>query len=157
LIRGLFGLLLTALLAGAPAAAQQNHPLLRLLVLGADAKPIHTAKSTGVDDTAVAAFSSRRGRSITAAFLGHPIDDALLDDIRDQLAAYYSSILRPFVDIAIPVQDVAGGVLRVNIVETTRGRVTVEGNRWFDSKQYTASNIRMPSARRRAARSIFKA
>jgi hemolysin activation/secretion protein len=142
-VRCLFGLLLTALLACAPAEAQEDRPLLRLLVLGANDSPVRAAKSAGVDDTAVPALASRRARSVTAAFLGRPIDDALLGDIRDQLATYYSSISRPFVDIAIPAQDVAGGVLRVNIIETKRGRVTVEGNRWFDAKQYTDA-IRAP-------------
>lgn len=143
LIRGLFGLLLTALLASAPAMAQQDRPLLRLLVFGADSSPIRPDKQAGVDDAAVPALASRRARAMTAAFLGRPIDDDLLADIREQLAAYYTSISRPFVDIAIPVQDVAGGMLRVNIVETKRGRVTVEGNRWFDARQYTDA-IRTP-------------
>jgi hypothetical protein len=66
LIRGLLGLLLTALLGSIPAMAQQDRPLLRLLVFGADAKPIHTEKSMDVDDTAVAARSSRRGRGSVA-------------------------------------------------------------------------------------------
>jgi hypothetical protein len=61
---GLFGLLLTALLASIPAAADQDH--LRLLVFGADARPIQPAKSQGVDDSAVA-LSSRAGRSMTGA------------------------------------------------------------------------------------------
>jgi hemolysin activation/secretion protein len=133
LIRGLFGLLL----AGVPALAQQDAPTLRLLILGNDASPIRSAKSQGVDDSAVPALASRAGRVVTAGFLGQPIDDTLLADIRDALAAYYSLLSRPFVDIAIPAQDVAEGSLRVNVIETKRGKVSVEGNRWFDTRQYT--------------------
>jgi hemolysin activation/secretion protein len=144
--RGLIGLvcvLLSATLASIPAAAQQDGPLLRLLVLGADSRPIQSARAQGVDDAAVPTLASPAARSITARFIGQPIDDALLADIRDILAAYYQQLGRPFVDIAIPVQDVAAGTLRVNVIETKRGKIVVEGNRWFDAEQY-ASAIRTP-------------
>lgn len=142
-LTGLFGLLLTAILASEPAAAQQDQPTLRLLVLGSDTGVIQPAKSQGVDDAAVPALGSQAGRSMTAAFVGRPIDDALLDDIRDQLTAYYTALSRPFVDIAIPVQDVVDGTLRVNVIEAKRGQLTVEGNRWFDAQQYIDA-IRTP-------------
>jgi hemolysin activation/secretion protein len=139
LLGALLHLLMSALLLGAPAAAQQDGPVLRLLVLGSDPGPIVPDQTRGVDDAAVPTLASPAGRSVTAGFIGERIDDALLADIRDALAAYYEELGRPFVDIAIPVQDVADGTLRVNVIETRRGRILVNGNRWFDAGQYEAA------------------
>jgi hemolysin activation/secretion protein len=133
---GRLGLLLISVLACFPAAAQQDQPALRLLILGADARDIQPPRSGGVVDTAVPVLATPAARTMTASFIGQPIDDALLAAIRDRLIAYYEAIGRPFVEIAIPTQDVADGTLRVNVIERKRGQIRVEGNRWFDDKQY---------------------
>lgn len=138
------GLLLTAILISHHALAQQDPLVLRLLVFRPDTKQAVSARAAGVDDAAVPALATAEGRSITGAFIGRRIDEALLAEIRDGLADYYGRIGRPFVDIAIPAQDVVKGTLRVNVLETTRGQVTVEGNRWFDARQYIDA-IRIPS------------
>jgi hemolysin activation/secretion protein len=135
-------LLLIFILACYPVAARQDQPVLRLLVLGSNAGPIHRSKTSGVDDDAVSALSTPAARAVTSAFIGRPIDDTLLAKIRDRLAAYYNSIGRPFVEIVIPTQDVVSGTLRVNVIESKRGRIRVEGNRWFDDQQYIGA-IRM--------------
>jgi hemolysin activation/secretion protein len=132
-------LLLIVILACSPAAAQQDHPVLRLLVLGPGSQPMASARPAGVDDAALPALHTAAGRKVTAAFIGRPIDDALLADIPDRLTAYYASIGRPFVVIVIPAQDIAAGTLQVNVIETKRGRIRVEGNRWFDDQQYIGS------------------
>jgi hemolysin activation/secretion protein len=128
-------------MASSLAAAQSDKPALRLLVLASDPAPIQTPtpskpESTGVNDAAVPALSTPAARRITAAFVGLPIDDTLLQKISAQLTAYYASIGRPFVTIAIPAQDVADGILRVNVLEVRRGRLQVEGNHWFNDQQY---------------------
>jgi hemolysin activation/secretion protein len=129
-------LLLIFVLAGFQASAQHDVPVLRLLVLAPDSRPIQPAKQSGVEVAAVAALSTPAARRMAASFIGRPIDDALLADIRNRLTEYCASVGRPFVDIAIPTQDVGGGVLRVNVIEKRRGRVRVDGNRWFDDQQY---------------------
>jgi hemolysin activation/secretion protein len=136
---GWLGLLLISILACCPASAQPDRPELRLLVFGSDTQPIQAAEPSGVQDAAVPALTTPAARKLTATFLGRPIDDALTADIRDRLVEYYRSIGRPFVEIAIPAQDVGDGILRVNIIETTRGRLRVEGNHWFDDQQYLRS------------------
>jgi hemolysin activation/secretion protein len=133
------GLPLIVILACTQAAAQQDLPVLRLLVLVPDSQPMMSARPAGVDDAAVPALRTATGRKVTAAFIGRPIDDVLLADIRDRLIAYYASISRPFVVIVMPPQDIAAGTLRVNVIETKRGRIRVEGNRWFDDQQYIGS------------------
>jgi hemolysin activation/secretion protein len=144
---GRLGLLLISILACYPAVAQQDRPTLRLLVLGSDPRPIQPAQPLGVQplgvqDAAVPALGTPAARTITAAFIGRPIDDTLITDIRNRLAEYYHSIGRPFVEIAIPAQDIGDGTLRVTVIETKRGRLRVEGNRWFDDGQYLGA-IRM--------------
>jgi hemolysin activation/secretion protein len=136
---GWLGWLLILVLTCTQTAAQQDTPVLRLLVLGSDMQPIHTARRAGVDDAAVPTLSTPAARRLTASFLGRRIDDDLLIDIRDRLTAYYVSLSRPFVAIGIPPQDVAAGTLRVNVIETKRGRLRVEGNRWFNDQQYTGA------------------
>ena len=72
------GLLLILSLACCPAAAQQNHPPLRLLILGHDAQPPPAGPPGGVDDAAVPALATPDARRITRAFIGRPIDNALI-------------------------------------------------------------------------------
>ncbi|MGD0107334.1 MAG: ShlB/FhaC/HecB family hemolysin secretion/activation protein [Rhodopila sp.] len=132
-------MLLLVILVCFPAAAQQDHPVLRLLIFGSDAQPIRTDKPEGVDDAAVPALATPAARLVTAAFLGRPLDDALLAEIRNRLDSYYAAIARPFVSIETPDQDVDDGTLRVNVIEMKTGRVRVEGNHWFDDQQYLSA------------------
>jgi hemolysin activation/secretion protein len=134
-ISGFFGLLI-CVLACSSVAARQDQPVLRLLVLGADDRLIQPAKRSGVDDAAVPALATPQARRVTGAFIGQPINEALLTDIKDRLLDYYVSIGRPFVSVNIPAQDAAAGALRVNVFEIKRGTLRVEGNRWFDAQQY---------------------
>ncbi len=134
-LAGLFVLLLS-IAAGGPVSAGEDRPVLRLLILRPDTEPVAAGQAAGVDDSAVPAMATEHGREIARGFIGRPIDDTLLAEIRDKLLGYYEDLGRPFVDVAIPLQDVSAGTLRVNIVETKRGRLTVEGNRWFADTQY---------------------
>jgi hemolysin activation/secretion protein len=135
---GRLGWLLILIWSCCPASAQQ---VLRLLVLGPDTRPIQPTQQAGVDDAAVPTLSTPAARRLTAGFLGRPIDDALLAELRDRLVGYYVSIGRPFVTVSIPAQDIGTGALRVNIIETKRGRLRVEGNRWFDDQQYLVPSV----------------
>jgi hypothetical protein len=80
---GRLGLLLIFILTCTESAAQQDQPVLRLLVLGSGPRPIRPAKPPGVEDAAVPTLSTPAARAMTGAFIGRPIDDALLADIRD--------------------------------------------------------------------------
>lgn len=133
----LLGLLLIQRLTIHPAAAQQDRPLLRLLILRPDARSVEATQADGVDDAAVPALSTPAARAVTATFIGHRIDDTLLTEIPDRLRQYYTAIGRPFIEIAIPSQDVAAGTLRINIIETKLGQIMVEGNHWFGDRQYS--------------------
>jgi hemolysin activation/secretion protein len=133
---GLLGGLLIGILICYPAVAGRDQPALRLLVLGHDSQPIQPARPTGVDDSAVPTLATPPARAATSGFIGQPIDDALVADIRNWISTYYDSIGRPFITITIPEQDIAAGTLRVNIIETKVGRIKVEGNHWFGDQVY---------------------
>jgi hemolysin activation/secretion protein len=133
---GLLVALLSAFPACLPAVGQQDRPLLRLLIFGAGTQSVAPARSAGVDDREVPILETPAARALTTGFIGRSIDDELLDNIREQIRDYYTSIGHPFVDIAIPAQDVGSGVLHVDIIEMKRGRIQVQGNRWFDDRQY---------------------
>jgi hemolysin activation/secretion protein len=135
----LLGLLLTQLCTPYPAVAEQDRPTLRLLILRPDTQPAEPTRANGIDDVSVPILATPAGRAVTTTFSGHAIDDALLTEIQARLREYYSSIGHPFVEISIPAQDVAAGILRVNIIETKLGQIKVEGNRWFSDRQYTGA------------------
>ena len=90
----------------------------------------------GVDAARVPRLNTPAGRALLTKYLGHTIDRAMLHSIRNSLEAYYKSIHRPFVSIDIPAQDATNGILQVVVLEATLGKVSVAGNKWFDTGQY---------------------
>ena len=73
---------------------------------------------------------------MTAALLNRPIDGSLITEVQSSLRAYFDKIGRPFVTIEVPAQNVGSGTLVVVVTEPKIGAIRVEGNRWFDDRQY---------------------
>ncbi len=127
---------LLVLMALLPALSAQAQPLLSRLVLTSDRAASVPGGSAGVDDSAVPALTTPDGRALTASFLHRPIDADLTRAIQDGLRGYYNEIKRPFVEINIPAQDISGGILLVQVIETRIGAIRLEGNHWFSAGQY---------------------
>ena len=64
-------------------------------------------------------------------FLGRPLGLADLDRIRATTLGWLRAHGRPFADVTVPPQNVAGGVVQIVVTQYRLGRVTVEGARHF--------------------------
>ncbi len=65
--------------------------------------------------------------------LGKPLTLAGLDAAAATVTAWYRAHGRPFVDVAVPPQNISSGVVQIVVVEYRVGAVSVTGNHWFSS------------------------
>ncbi len=130
----------------APAAQQptapppQAQPSIKEIVLLPRAEDL-VAKgvpepTTQIDASRVPALAAPAAQEALRRYIGLPLRQVLLDSLRAAIGQYYGSIHRPFVSVAIPKQDVTDGVIQVVVIEGHLGKLSVAGNRWFDSAQY---------------------
>ena len=68
------------------------------------------------------------------SYLGHPLTRADLDRIASLVRAAYRAAGRPFMDVAVPPQNIENGVVQVVVSEFRIGEVTISGNQHFSSK-----------------------
>ena len=64
------------------------------------------------------------------AFVGKPLSQRLLNEIRAEIIRRYRSADKPFVSVVAPPQEVTGGTLTLQVIEFKAGSVTAEGNVW---------------------------
>ena len=88
------------------------------------------------DASRVPALAAPEAQASLRRFIGLPLSQVLLNSLRAGIGQYYGSINRPFVSVAIPKQDVTDGVIQVVVLEGRLGKLSVQGNRWFDDAQY---------------------
>jgi len=86
---------------------------------------------TGIDTAAVPFLGTEAFRKQIEPFLGRPVSMAALMRIRRITMIYYQQHDRPFVEVAIPEQDITTGVVQLVVYEATAGTMTVTGNRHF--------------------------
>ncbi len=67
-------------------------------------------------------------------FLCKPVTVCTLEEIKKTISDYYAQQGQPFVLIKVPQQEVTSGVLKLVIIESRVGSITVEGNRHFSSQ-----------------------
>ena len=72
-------------------------------------------------------------RKQIAAAIGKPLTLAGLDQAAEAVTAWYRAHGRPFVDVAVPPQNISSGVVQIVVEEYRVGAVAVRGNRWFSS------------------------
>lgn len=66
-----------------------------------------------------------------SAFLCVPVTAKTLSDIKKTISDYYTKQGHPFVLIKVPEQEITSCVLRILILESCLGCLSVEGNRYF--------------------------
>ncbi len=71
-------------------------------------------------------FPIEVGRTLEA-YLGRPVSLASLDEMVRETIKSYRTADRPVVDVLLPEQDITEGVVQLVVVESTLGRVRVEG------------------------------
>ncbi len=111
---------------------------LRGLVFVAGAKhviatgvPITAAGSSGIDVSQVPALNDARFGTQLTAFLGRPVTLADLEHIKAQTMSWLRAHQHPFVDVTIPPQNIANGVVQVLVTEYRLKHINVKGARYF--------------------------
>ncbi|MCV0424646.1 MAG: BamA/TamA family outer membrane protein [Roseibium sp.] len=75
------------------------------------------------------------------AFVGKPLSQRLLNEIRAEIIRRYRSADKPFVSVVAPPQEVTGGTLTLQVIEFKAGNVTAEGNVWTPN-DYILDHVR---------------
>ena len=70
---------------------------------------------------------------VVEKYLHQSVSIASLNALARDVIMYYKNGGRPVVDVSIPEQDITNGVVYVVVTEARLGRVSFEGNRYFDS------------------------
>ncbi len=122
------------------SAPQQAEPAIKGIVILPRAEDIVAkgvpAPASQLDASRVPALTAPAAQEALRRYIGLPMRQVLLDSLRAAIGQYYSSINRPFVSVAIPKQDVTDGVVQVVVIEGRVGKLALDGNRWFDDRQY---------------------
>lgn len=92
-------------------------------------------------------------RRLLNPYLGKPLTNEVLIDIKRSLVEYYQDHNFPVVLVYAPEQDITDGVLQVIVEEGHVGTVKATGNKWFKSEKLT-SYVRLKKGEKINSKSI---
>jgi hemolysin activation/secretion protein len=72
--------------------------------------------------------------SVLAPFTGKARDFGTVQEARETLEQTYRSLGFVMVAVVLPEHEIENGVVRLNVIESRIGKITLEGNRYFDEK-----------------------
>ena len=98
-----------------------------------DAASKKALSSPGLHVGAMPLLNTPQGRAVLAPFLGRPLSQKLIADIRIAVTRYYRSQDRALVSVVVPPQEITSGVLQLVVMPYRLGSVAVEGNEWTPS------------------------
>jgi hemolysin activation/secretion protein len=75
-------------------------------------------------------------------FIGKPMSQKLVFDIRATVASYYRSRNLPLVAVIIPPQEITNGVIQILVLPFRAGDITASGNDWTP-EDYILENVRL--------------
>lgn len=123
-----------------PALPDEDKQLLEKLVgvrfIGKTEDVQKEPTTTGVEVQGVPLLDFDEFRSRIDAFIGKPVSLKSIKEIAKQVILFCREKDRPFVNVAVPEQDITKGVIHLLVVEGKVGKIFVEGNKWFRSKQF---------------------
>lgn len=90
-------------------------------------------KAGGVDVGRVIRLDTPLFVAKIAPFIGKPLTFSGIFAISSTVRSWYAAAGHPFVDVVVPPQDVASGVIQVVVSEYRLGGISVTGNKWFSS------------------------
>ncbi|MBU6446725.1 MAG: hypothetical protein KGQ49_04935, partial [Verrucomicrobia bacterium] len=76
-------------------------------------------------------------RSVQNEYIGRPLTQQTICDLKAKVAEFYRSKNQPLVVISIPRQDICNGVLQVIVEEARLGQIYVQGNCYFPSRWFS--------------------
>lgn len=68
--------------------------------------------------------------ALLQSFVGQPMSQKLVDDIRATITQYYRDTNRPLVAVTVPPQEISDGNLRVEVLPFQLAETKTEGNSW---------------------------
>jgi len=75
-------------------------------------------------------------RELENEYIGKPLTQRTIWDLKDKIANYYRSQNQPLVVVSIPKQELTKCVLQVVVEEAKLGKVTLQGNCYFPSRWF---------------------
>jgi len=97
-----------------------------------------------VVDVNIPGGAQKLREEMTPLFIGKPLTQHGLQDLKKRLLAYFKSRKMPVVAIQIPQQEITGGVLQLLVIQGKLGKVRAAGNRWTSSERLE-SYVRLKS------------
>ncbi|MBW4089635.1 MAG: ShlB/FhaC/HecB family hemolysin secretion/activation protein [Proteobacteria bacterium] len=94
------------------------------------------ARTVGVTSAGIA-FGPELGATLHP-FLDRPASFATLRAIEARIVGLYRAKGHPFVNVVLPRQDIASGIVQFVVAEYRVDKVTVRGNQWFATPQIRA-------------------
>jgi len=114
-------------------------PVLRGLVFVGQPEEVEARKAKTTPGIAFAAGlivpAASAFRDLAAPYVGQPLTRGRLNTLITAIIVHYRTHDRPVVDVIVPEQDIAGGVVQILLLESRVGAVTVTGNRWFSDRE----------------------
>ena len=105
---------------------------LRLVAKASDIAP-GSASGSGVTVQDLPLLANAKIQSVLSDFIGRPLTFGAMAQISQAITDWYRARHHPFVDVAFPPQGLANGVLQAVVTEFRAGKITVNGNRWFET------------------------
>ena len=93
--------------------------------------PLTAVGPSGVNTSELPELNDGRFIAQFTSFVGHPLTLADLDRIKALTAAWLRAHGHPFVDVSVPPQNIASGVVGIVITRYKLGQIDVEGARYF--------------------------
>lgn len=75
-------------------------------------------------------------------YIGKPLSNKLVAEIRAAVTRYFRSIDRPLVSVSVPPQEVSAGALQLDVLTFAVAEKKAEGNRWTPDT-YIQKNVRL--------------
>lgn len=115
---------------------------------------------TGVADTGVivkdgAVMEPEAFKALLAPYLGRPVTLDMLNEIVRKTVLFFREHDRPLVDIVVPEQKIANGVVQMVAVQFVAGSISAEGAEWFDNNDLLSA-VRTKSGDAISGRSLLE-
>ncbi len=118
---------------------ENKGPVLKGLYLTSDPRKMQArsgiCEGLCAEDIQIPGKAKEFRKQVFLKFYGKPLSKETLVELKRALIDYYRDHGRPVMTVDIPEQDITDGVVQMVVTEGKVGRVIVQGNKWFSSKE----------------------
>ena len=119
-------------------------PLKGLRLISKADEVVKQADFSGLEIVNIPLIDTPDFRAKFDKILGGDLTMKAIREISQIIILKFRELDHPFVNISVPEQDITKGCLQLMIVEGTVGKISVENNKWWRTKQYL-QNLRLKS------------